>query len=60
MQKYTMLYGVPCKIIEVLTPPDKYGLVRVSYKIKHGKKLHKLWIDQLQLHGIDLLKKIIP
>lgn len=51
--QYTVIYGVPCKEIKVLER-DKYG-ARIEYKVKHGRKSHKCWLD----YGTILKSKVL-
>ena len=56
-QKYVVIYGVPCKNIQVLTC-DKYG-VRIQYTVKHGRKSSKCWIDYRDVSASPVLTNIV-
>ena len=51
--KYAMIYGVLCRSIEILEQ-DRYG-VRIQYKVKNGRKIHKCWVDYPTVYGDSVM-----
>ena len=55
--KFVIIYGVECKNVQILAR-DKYG-ARIQYKVKHGRKLQKTWIDYEMIFNSPVLSDLL-
>jgi hypothetical protein len=45
-RKYTTILTVECYDVKIISDSaDGFKFVRISYKIKGGRKVYRLWID---------------
>lgn len=55
--KYVSIYGVDCRNVRILET-DRYG-VRIEYRVKFGRKIHKCWIDYDMIGNSPILSDLL-
>ena len=47
-----MLWGGMINYIRIIDGPDSWGLIRIEYKLIHGKKIYTLWCNPEDLKDV--------